>query len=192
VGDADVISTFWFGTSCQILVHDLGRDKPNTMKELLYIATRHASGDEAVRVVFVLGNGKMVLGSSRAHHQKPPACAPRAAERDKSDTLSGLLSLLAAMTMIRMRNVSDEEYVMVVECDFKCQAWPPKVYFEKLLESACPNHTYYIKHKLKDCTMMKNFLTFGALSKGKNPEGDPGEKGVARFPREEAVMMIYD
>jgi hypothetical protein len=39
---------------------------------------------------------------------------------------------------------------------------------------------------------MKNFLTFGALSKGKNPEGDPGEKGVARFPREEAVMMIYD
>jgi hypothetical protein len=73
-----------------------------------------------------------------------------------------------------------------------CQAWQPKVYFEKLLEAACPNHTYYVKHKLKDCTMMKNFLTFGALSKGKNPEGESGEKGVACFPREEVVMMIYD
>jgi hypothetical protein len=122
VGDADVISTFWFSTSCRILVHELGRDKLNTTKELLYIATRHASGDEAVGVVFVLGNGKMVLDSSRAHHQKPPAWAPRAAERDKSDTLGGLLSLLAAMTTIRTRNVSDEEYVMVVECDFKCHA----------------------------------------------------------------------
>jgi hypothetical protein len=39
--------------------------------------------------------------------------------------------------------------------------------------------------------MMKNFMTSGALSKGKKPEGDPGGKGVAPFPREEAVMSIY-
>jgi hypothetical protein len=39
--------------------------------------------------------------------------------------------------------------------------------------------------------MMKNFMTSGALSKGKKPEGDPGKKGVSPFPREEAVMTIY-
>jgi hypothetical protein len=36
--------------------------------------------------------------------------------------------------------------------------------------------------------MMKNFMTSGALSKGKKPEGDPC---MAPFPREEAVMSIY-
>jgi hypothetical protein len=38
--------------------------------------------------------------------------------------------------------------------------------------------------------MMKNFMTSGALTKGKEPEGDPSEKGVTPFPGEEAVMMI--
>jgi hypothetical protein len=32
---------------------------------------------------------------------------------------------------------------------------------------------YPVKHKLKDCTMMKNFMTLGALSMGKKPEEDP-------------------
>jgi hypothetical protein len=38
---------------------------------------------------------------------------------------------------------------------------------------------------------MKNFMTSGALPKGKKPDGDPGRKGVAPFRREEVVMMIY-
>jgi hypothetical protein len=38
--------------------------------------------------------------------------------------------------------------------------------------------------------MMKTFMTLGALSKGKKPEGDPGEKGMTPFPREEAVKSI--
>jgi hypothetical protein len=39
------------------------------------------------------------------------------------------------------------------------QACPPTTHFERLLEEACPNHVYPIKHKLKDCDMMKNFMT---------------------------------
>jgi hypothetical protein len=50
---------------------------------------------------------------------------------------------------------------------------------------------YPNKHKLKDCTMMKNFMTSRALSKGKKPKGDPGGKDVAPFLRG-VVMMIYD
>jgi hypothetical protein len=41
-------------------VHELDRDKPNTTKELLDIATRHASGEEIVGVIFVLGDRKTV------------------------------------------------------------------------------------------------------------------------------------
>jgi hypothetical protein len=51
--DADIISAFWSGTSYRTLVHELSRDQPKTTKELLDIATQHASGEEAVRVVFV-------------------------------------------------------------------------------------------------------------------------------------------
>jgi hypothetical protein len=61
----------------------------------------------------------------------------------------------------------------------------------KLLEVACLNHTYSTKHKLKDYTMMKNFMTSGALSKGKKPEGDQGGNGAASDPEEAAVMIIY-
>jgi hypothetical protein len=57
----------------------------------------------------------------------------------------------------------------------------PNNHFKKLLKGTCPNHAYPIKHKLKECTMMKNNMTSWSLTKGKKPEGDPGE----------AVMSIY-
>jgi hypothetical protein len=57
----------------------------------------------------------------------------------------------------------NEEYVTAAERDFRHQAWQLKDHFKKLLEVTCPNHTYPIKHKLKECTMMKNFMTTGAL-----------------------------
>jgi hypothetical protein len=55
---------FWFDTTCQILVHELGCDQPNPTKELLGIATYHTFGEEAVGAIFVLGNGKTVPGGS--------------------------------------------------------------------------------------------------------------------------------
>jgi hypothetical protein len=33
--------------------HELGREQPETMKDLLGIATRHTSGEGAVRAVFI-------------------------------------------------------------------------------------------------------------------------------------------
>jgi hypothetical protein len=39
-------------------MHELDRDQLKTMKELLNIATRHASGEEAVGAVFIQGDGK--------------------------------------------------------------------------------------------------------------------------------------
>jgi hypothetical protein len=48
-----------------------------------------------------------------------------------------------------------------------------------------------VKYKLKDCTMMKKFMTSEALSKVKKPMGDPGRKGMTPFPGEAAIMTIY-
>jgi hypothetical protein len=58
VTDTDIISVFWSGTTCRTLVHVLGLYQPKTTKELLDIATWHASGEEAVGATFVLGNAK--------------------------------------------------------------------------------------------------------------------------------------
>jgi hypothetical protein len=49
-----------------------------------------------------------------------------------------------------------------------------------------------MKHKLKDCTMMKKFMTSGTFSKGGKPGGDLGGKGVAPNPGESEVMTIFD
>jgi hypothetical protein len=48
VSDTDIILAFWSSTSYWTLVHELSHDQPKTMKELLDIATRHTSGEEAV------------------------------------------------------------------------------------------------------------------------------------------------
>jgi hypothetical protein len=41
----------------------------------------------------------------------------------------------------------------------KHQTSLPTNHFKKLLEKACPNHAYPIKHKLKNCGMMRNLMT---------------------------------
>jgi hypothetical protein len=39
VADANVVSAFWDGTTCRTLVHEFGHKQPETIKELLEIAT---------------------------------------------------------------------------------------------------------------------------------------------------------
>jgi hypothetical protein len=57
-------------------------------------------------------------------------------------------------------------------------------HFERLLKEDCPNHMYPVKHKLKDCGMMKNFMTSGSLTQDKLPEEDPGGSDAMSFPGE--------
>jgi hypothetical protein len=81
--------------------------------------------------------------------------------------------------------------VDAAEHDFKGQAWHPTDHFEKLLETTCPNHTYHVKHKLKECTMMKNYMTMETFARSKKPGGKSAGKAAAPFPKEKAVMSIY-
>jgi hypothetical protein len=51
---------------------------------------------------------------------------------------------------------------------------------------------YSVKHKLKNCDMMKNFTTLGTLTRGSKLEEDPGGSDMTPFPGKDAVMMVYD
>jgi hypothetical protein len=87
---------------------------------------------------------------------------------------------------------SDMECIVTTACSSKHQAWPLTDHFERLLEEVCPNHAYPIKHKLKNCGMIKNFITLGSLIWDKEPEEVPGKSDAMPFPREDAVMTVYD
>jgi hypothetical protein len=93
--------------SCQTLVHELGGDQPNTIKEFLDITTRHISSEEAVGVVFVLGDGTMVPDGSQGHRPRPLAKAlrkvPKEAKREKRRPYESQLRPAMATTMTRKR-----------------------------------------------------------------------------------------
>jgi hypothetical protein len=52
ITDSDVIGAFLAGTTCRDLVSKLGRKPPTKASELMDIATKFASGQEAVEVIF--------------------------------------------------------------------------------------------------------------------------------------------
>jgi hypothetical protein len=64
-------------------------------------------------------------------------------------------------------------------------------HFKRLLEQACLNNAYPVRHKLKDCGMMRTFMTLGSLTWGTELDEDPGRSDMMLFPGENAVMMVY-
>jgi hypothetical protein len=85
---------------------------------------------------------------------------------------------------------SGEEFVAIVERDFKWQTRSPEDHFKKLLEVTYQYHSYPVKNKLEDCAKLKKFITSGAFSRGSKPGGDLGGKGAAPIPGETEVMTI--
>jgi hypothetical protein len=51
--------------TCRSSVHELGHEQPKPTKELLDIATRHVSGEEAVGAVFIQSGGIAVTSGDR-------------------------------------------------------------------------------------------------------------------------------
>jgi hypothetical protein len=49
-------------------------------------------------------------------------------------------------------------------CGDKHKARPPTDHFKRHLKKACPNNAYPITHKLKDCGMMRSFMTSRSLT----------------------------
>jgi hypothetical protein len=62
----------------------------------------------------------------------------------------------------------------------KHEARPPVDHFKRFLEEVYPNHAYPIKHKLKDCSMMRSFMTSGSLTRC--VELDKGPDGINTTP----------
>jgi hypothetical protein len=81
VTDSDVIGAFLAGTTCRDLVSKLGRKTPTRASELMDVATKFASGQEAVEAIF--RKDKQPQGSRR---QTPLRCLPSGARRGRPKT----------------------------------------------------------------------------------------------------------
>jgi hypothetical protein len=66
----------------------------------------------------------------------------------------------------------------------------PIEHFKRLLEKACPNHAYPVRHKLKDYEMMRSYMTSGSLTWGAEPGKGPDRSDATPFPEEIAIMMV--
>jgi hypothetical protein len=68
---------------------------------------------------------------------------------------------------------------------------PPTDHFNRLLEEACPNHAYPVRHKLKDCGMMRSFMTLGSLTWGAELDEGSDRSDTVPFLKENAIMAVY-
>jgi hypothetical protein len=148
VANADVIGAFLSGTTYKSLIHKLGRKHPQTTKDLLNIATNHASGEEAVGAIFDCARGKAKWDEDIAEGASNRSKRKKRSKQQSEDSL-------VAATERKGKKASTEGTLD---------------HFEKLLEGPCLNHAYPIKHLYKDCGLMKKFLSGG------EKKGEPKKK----------------
>jgi hypothetical protein len=156
----------------------------------------HASGEEAVGAAIVPGNTLAVAeGGRTAPNMSIVKGARKGAKGDTKEQKwqpHHVAVVAAKGGSDKGASGSDEERIATAERDLKRQTRPPKDHFEKLLETTCLHHSYPVKHKLKDCTMIKKFMTSAAFSKDRKPGRDPGGKSAVPIPGEAEVMTIFD
>jgi hypothetical protein len=98
----------------------------------------------------------------------------------------------------------DDNFVVAVERKASCpkgnpaKPAPSRDHFEKLLDASCPHHKVLVKHTLRECRLMKNYVK-GTLKpktedqpnkQGPSHDNDDGARAV--FPSEDdAVHMTF-
>jgi hypothetical protein len=178
ITDSDVIGAFLAGTTCRDLVSKLGRKTPTRASELMDIATKFASGQEAVEAIF----RKDKQPQERQPEDVPEASAQRGARKKgkkksqaKCDTIDADL-----VTTAKHRNPRK----------------PPggANLFDKMLKELCPYHQGPVKHILEECVMLRRYF---------HKAGPPAEGGRAHnndkkedhkaeeFPEVHDCFVIY-
>jgi hypothetical protein len=180
--DNDAISAFQNGTTCTSLIHRLGRRMSRTTRELLDTTSNHADGKEAITVTLNTPQGK---GKKVVDHGE--GMSSRFKKKKKND-----------------KRHCDDNFVAGVERKTSrpkgnpTKPAPTKYHFERLLDSLCPHHKVSIKHTLRECLLMKNYVK-GTLKPrtadqpekgGPSPDNDDGTR--VAFPGEDGtVHMIF-
>jgi hypothetical protein len=175
--DSDVIGAFLVGTTCRDLVSKLGHKTPTKASELMDVATKFASGQEAVEAIFQ----KDKQPQEEPKEDAPEASAQRGVKKTRKKAQA-------------KRNVAAANLVAAVE--HRNPRKPPggAGAFDKMLKEPCPYHQGPIKHTLEECVMLQRYFhkarppAEDGKGQGNNKkEGDKEEE----FPEVHNCFMIY-
>jgi hypothetical protein len=115
---------------------------PRTTRELLEITSNHADGEEAVAATLNTPHGK---GNQVVDHGE--GTSSRFKRKKKND-----------------KRRRDDNFVVTVEHKASrpksnpAKPAPSRDHFEKLLDAPCPHHEVPVKHTLRECWLMKNYV----------------------------------
>jgi hypothetical protein len=164
ITDSDVIGAFLAGTTCRDLVSKLGRKTPTKVSELMDIATKFASGQEAVEAIF----RKDMQPQGRQKEDAPEAsvqCGTKKKARKKAQA---------------KRDAVDMDLIAAAE---HMNPWKPPGWantFDKMLKESCPYHRGPIKHTLEECDMLRRYFNkAGPSAEGGKDQGN-NKKGARR------------
>jgi hypothetical protein len=164
ITDLDVIGAFLAGTTCQDLVSKLGRKTPTKASELMDIATKFTSGQEAVEAIF----RKDTQPQGRQKEDVPEASVQRGTKKKTRKKAQA------------KRNAADADLVAAAE---HRNPWKPPEganVFDKMLKESCPYHRGPVKHTLEECDMLRRYFNkAGPSTEGGKDQGN-NKKGVTR------------
>jgi hypothetical protein len=160
-------------------VSKLGRKTPTKASELMDIATKFASGQEAVKAIF--------------RKDKQPQ------GRQKEDVLEASVQR-GTKKKTRKKAQAKRDAVdvdLITAAEHRNPRKPPggANTFDKMLKESCPYHRGPIKHTLKECDMLRRYFnkvgpsTEGGKDQGNNKKGGDKEE---EFPEVHNCFMIYD
>jgi hypothetical protein len=158
-------------------VSKLGRKTPTKASELMDIATKFASGQEAVKAIF--RKDKQPQGEQKEDARE--ASAQRGTKKKAKKKAQA------------RRNAVDTDLVAAAE--HRNPRKPPggAGAFNKMLKESCPYHRGPVKHTLEECDMLQRYfnkagpLAGGGKDQGNNKRGNKEEE----FSEVHNCFMIY-
>jgi hypothetical protein len=178
VTDSDVIGAFLAGTTCRDLVSKVGRKTPTRASELMDIATKFASGQEAVEAIF---------RKDKQPQGRQPEDVP------EESTQRGTKKKAKKKSQVK-RDAADADLVTAAE--YKNPRKPPGGVnlFGKMLKEPCPYHQGPIKHTLEECAMLRrHFHKAEPPAEGGRAHDDDKkeDRKVGEFSEVHDCFMIY-
>jgi hypothetical protein len=178
ITDSYVIGAFLAGTTCRDLLSKLGRKTPTRASELMDIATKFASGQEAVEAIF----WKDKQPQGRQQEDVPEASTQRGTKKK------------AKKKSQAKHDAADADLVAAAE--HRNLRKPPggANLFDKMLKESCPYHQGPVKHTLEECIMLRRYFhKAGTPAEGGRGHDNDKKEGnnAEEFPEVHDCFMIY-
>jgi hypothetical protein len=178
ITDSDVIGAFLAGTTCRDLVSKLGHKTPTKASELMDIATKFASGQEAVEAIF----RKDKQPQGRQKEDVPKASVQRGTKKKSKKKVQA------------KRNAVEADLIAAAERRNPRRPPGRANVFDKMLKESCPYHKGPVKHTLEECDMFwRYFNKAGPLAEDGKDQGNNNNEGdkEEELPEVHNCFMIY-